>query len=162
MRPPGIELADVLTVYCDASCPLCAAEMRALQRHAGQARLRLIDCSPADFEDPEARLAGLGRLELMACIHARDSDGLWLRGVDVFERAYRIVGLGSVARACRSRLLRPLLDLAYPWVARNRMLLSRFRLDAAFAWSIERAAARAQRRSQSCQVDGCSLPARRS
>lgn len=160
MIPPGVDRADVLTVYYDASCPLCVTEMRTLQGYAGQARMRLVDCSAADFDDRDVRLAGFTRLELMACIHAQDSDGLWLRGVDVFERAYRIAGLASVARACRNRWLRPLLDRAYPWIARNRMLLSRLHLEVAFAWLIGRLARRAQRLSQSCKVDGCNLPAR--
>jgi predicted DCC family thiol-disulfide oxidoreductase YuxK len=162
MSPPDFDRVDGLTVYYDASCPLCVTEMRALQTYAGQTRLRLVDCSAADFDDPDVALAGLTRLDLTACIHAQGSDGQWLRGVDVFERAYRIAGLESVARACRNHWLRPLLDRAYPRIARNRMLLSRFYLDAAFAWLIARVARRAQQRSRSCQVDGCNLRSGRS
>ncbi len=156
-----VDYAEILTIYYDASCPLCATEMRALQGHAGKSRLLLVDCSAADFHGPVITLAGFSRLELMGCIHARDGDGVWLRGVDVFERAYRIAGLETIARACRNRWLRPLLDRAYPWIARHRMVLSRFHLDAAFAWLIRLLARRARRRSQACQVDVCNVPARR-
>jgi predicted DCC family thiol-disulfide oxidoreductase YuxK len=154
--------APALTIYYDASCPLCATEMQALQRYGGEARMRLLDCSAADFGDVEATEAGLTRSELMRCIHAHDDDGRWLRGVEVFERAYRIAGLENVARAWGNRWLRPLWDRAYPWVARHRMLLSRLHLNAAFGCLIARAARRAQQRAQACSTDRCNSPARHS
>ncbi len=150
-----------LTIYYDASCPLCATEMHALQRYGGEARLRLLDCSAPDFDERETAAAGFTRADLMRSIHARDDSGQWLRGVAVFERAYRIAGLENVARVWGNRWLRPLWDRAYPWVARNRMLLSRLRLNAAFGWLIARAAQRAQLRAQACSTDRCDPPAKR-
>jgi len=147
-----------LTVYYDASCPLCATEMLALQRLGGDLRLLLLDCSASDFDDVDIAAVGLTRAELMRCIHARDDRGNWLHGVEVFERAYRIAGLESVAIVWGNRWLRPFWDRVYPWVARHRMLLSRLRLNAAFGWLIERAARRAQRRALACQVDRCDRP----
>jgi len=152
---PAVESAPALTIYYDASCPLCATEMHALQRYGGEARLRLLDCSAADFDDAGVAALGLTRDELMRCIHACDDSGRWLRGVEVFERAYRVAGLENVARVWGNRWLRPLWDRAYPWVARHRMLLSRLHLNAAFGWLIAHVARRAQRRARSCQVDGC-------
>ena len=35
-----------LTVYFDATCPLCTAEMGAMQARDSAKRLRLVDCSP--------------------------------------------------------------------------------------------------------------------
>ncbi len=152
--------APVLTIYYDASCPLCATEMHALQRHAGESRLRLLDCSAADFDDAGIAAAGLTRGELLRCIHARDGDGQWLRGVDVFERVYRIAGIESVACVLGNRWLRPLWDRMYPWIARHRMLLSRLRLNVAFGWLIARAARRAQRRALACNADRCNSSAK--
>lgn len=160
MKMSVVEKAPALTIYYDASCPLCATEMHALQRHAGQAQLRLLDCSAADFDHAEIAAVGLTRAELMRCIHARDDEGRWLRGVEVFECAYRIAGLDSVARVWGDRRLRSLWDRAYPWIARHRMLLSRLHLNAAFGWLIARAARRAEQRVQACSTDRCNPPAK--
>jgi predicted DCC family thiol-disulfide oxidoreductase YuxK len=144
-----------LTIWYDASCPLCATEMRALQRHAGEGVLSLRDCSAADFDDTDVAAAGYAQADLMRLIHARDESGLWLRGVEVFERAYRLAGIESVARVFENRRLRPLWDRIYPWVARNRMLLSRLHLNAIYGWVIDRAARKAALRSRTCADNRC-------
>jgi len=158
MQTPTAPTIPALSIYYDGSCPLCATEMHALQRHGG-VQLRLLDCSATDFMDETIQAAGLTRADLMRCIHARDACGRWLRGVEVFERAYRIAGLESVARIWGNRWLRPVWDRAYPWVARNRMFLSRLHLNAAFGWLIARAARRAQRHAQACRENQCDVPA---
>ncbi len=147
--------SPLLTIWYDASCPLCASEMHALLRHAGDTRLQLKDCSAADFDEREVVAAGFTRVELMRCIHARDGEGNWLRGVDVFIRAYRIAGLESVARVWGHRWLRPVWERAYPWVARHRVGLSKLRLHHAFGWLIERAAHRSDRRARACRANRC-------
>jgi predicted DCC family thiol-disulfide oxidoreductase YuxK len=38
-----------LTVYFDATCALCTAEMNAMKARDTTARLNLVDCSPAGF-----------------------------------------------------------------------------------------------------------------
>ncbi len=144
-----------LTVWYDASCPLCATEMLALQRHAGEARLRLIDCSPADFRDDDDAASGLVREDLMRLIHARNADGRWLRGVEVFEHVYRLAGIESVARMFAHRRLRPFWDRLYPWIARHRMALSRMRLDAIYRWAIDRVVRKAAQRARSCAGGRC-------
>lgn len=158
MSTASLSGASALTIYYDASCPLCATEMHALQGYGGGARLRLLDCSAANFDDCESAAAGVTRAELMRCIHARDDNGHWLRGVEVFERAYRIAGLEGVAGVWGNRRLRPLWDRVYPWVAQHRMLLSRLHLNAAFGWLIARAARRAERRAHACGADLCDPP----
>jgi predicted DCC family thiol-disulfide oxidoreductase YuxK len=150
--------APQLTIWYDASCPLCATEMHALQSFSEAGRLRLLDCSAADFDEAETAAAGFSRSDLMRAIVARDAAGRWLHGVDVFEAAYRIAGLESVARMWGNRWLRPIWDRTYPWVARHRMLLSRLHLNAAFGWMVARAARRAQRRAQACSADRCDIP----
>ena len=137
-----------LTVWYDASCPLCATEMRALQRHAGEDVLQLRDCSAADFEDAEVVASGYSRADLMRLIHARDVDGRWLRGVAVFERVYRLAGIESVAQVFAHRRLRPLWDRLYPWIARHRMGLSRLHLNAIYRRTIDYAAHRTARRAR--------------
>ena len=113
-------MTDPITVYYDASCGLCSAEIEALKSRDAGGRMRLVDCSAADFVAPE----GATREALMSRIHAKEASGAWLRGVDVFAAVYEAAGFPRVARLYRSRRLRPLLDRAYPWIADHRRLLS--------------------------------------
>jgi predicted DCC family thiol-disulfide oxidoreductase YuxK len=122
--------ADVrypLTVFYDASCPMCSAEMRALKRRDAQGRLILVDCSAPDFDETVLAGVPIRRADLMTAIHARDAHGRWFSGIEVFELAYGAVGLDVLAGFWGSRILRPVLDRVYPWVARHRQFLSRLR-----------------------------------
>ena len=109
-----------ITVFYDASCGLCRAEVEAMKSRDAFDRLRLADCSAPDFVAPE----GVTRDALMSRIHARDANGAWLRGLDVFAEVYEAAGFRRIARLYRSRLLRPLLDRIYPWIADHRQALS--------------------------------------
>ena len=104
---------------------MCASEMHALKARDAHGRLELVDCSAADFD--ETVLAGtcIRREDLMIWIHARDAHGRWFVGVDVFELAYRLAGLETVAGIWGNRLLRPVLARLYPWIAKHRQWLSR-------------------------------------
>ena len=115
-----------LTVFYDASCPLCATEMQALREADAEGRIQLVDCSAPDFD--ESVLAGLPiqRRDLMERIHARDAGGRWRSGVDAFEALYRAAGLERVARMWADPRWRPFFVRVYPWVARYRQMLSRF------------------------------------
>lgn len=114
-----------LSIFYDASCPMCAGEMHALKSRDAQNRLLLVDCSAADFD--ESVLAGvpITRRDLLTLIHARDAHGRWFVGIDVFEFAYRAAGLEMLAGFWGSKRLKPLLTRVYPWIARHRQLLSR-------------------------------------
>ena len=109
-----------ITVYYDASCPLCRAEIEAMKSRDDGHALRLIDASDPGFAPPD----GVTRDELMSRIHARDANGAWLRGLDVFAAVYEAAGLPRLARLYRSHALRPLLDRMYPWIADHRQALS--------------------------------------
>ena len=127
---PDVKLP--LTVYYDASCPLCAGEMRMLKARDAHGALALTDCSAASFDEGGCAREGVTRAMMIARIHARDQDGRWLSGLDVFEVAYRAAGFRLLARLAGSRRLRPLLDRLYPWIAANRYRLSRLGLFRAF------------------------------
>lgn len=106
-----------LTLYVDRDCPLCAREIRWLQRHASSARLRLVDVSAADF-DP--RPTGRSLAQLRACLHAQSADGQWLTGVDATLGSWRAAGFERLAAALGWRPLRPVLRLGYRLFARLR------------------------------------------
>lgn len=148
-----------LVIYYDASCPLCREEMHALLAHDAQARLQLVDASPGTFEDEHTRAAGIDHAALMRSIHARDRDGRWYRGVEVFELAYGAAGLAGIAAMWGHPRLRPLWDRLYPWVARFRQPLSRLRLNRLYGALVRRAAARAQRRAGACAAGACAVSA---
>ena len=124
----GRPLHYPLTVFYDASCPLCASEMHALRERDADRRLELVDCSAPDFSDEGLRAEGITREKLMTLIHARDAHGRWLIGPDCFAAVYAAVGLHGPARVWGSRRLRPLLARLYPWIARHRQPLSRLGL----------------------------------
>lgn len=100
--------------------------------------LMLIDCSSAEFRDSEPARDGITRESMLRRIHARDAAGHWLVGVDVFEVAYGAVGFSALAALWRNRWLRPLWEFLYPWVARNRYVLSRFGLPRLFGLLVPR------------------------
>ncbi len=114
--PRAAAVAYPLTIYYDSACPLCATEMRMLVALDVEGRLALSDCAAGRLDDA-CRAAGLSSADLLAAIHARDADGRWLRGVDVFVAAYRAAGLTRLAA----------------WFAdRHRDRLSRFGLQHLF------------------------------
>lgn len=73
--PPDLPL----TLFVDRACPLCAREIRWLERTANPARLLLVDVSATDFS-----CAGLGKdlSQLRRRLHARSASGVWLTGVE--------------------------------------------------------------------------------
>ena len=144
-----------LRIYYDAACPLCAREMHALAAHDVFGRLHLLDCSAMDFCDPYLAEAGISPKQAMDFIHARDSDGRWLKGIAVFEAAYAAIGVRAMARLLAQPRLRPAWDWLYPHVANNRIWLSRMGLNRLFGKLVSMAARRAATRAMACDEDGC-------
>jgi predicted DCC family thiol-disulfide oxidoreductase YuxK len=109
---------------------MCASEMHALRDLDTQGRIELVDCSATDFQDNLLKREGITRETLMGLIHARDASGRWLIGIDCFEAMYRAAGLERAARVWGSPMLRRALATIYPWIARNRQILSRLAINA--------------------------------
>jgi len=117
-----------LTVFYDASCRLCAAEMERLKSLDADDAFELVDCSSASFDESPWRAEGVTREALLASLHIRDASGVWLIGVDALGVLYRTVGLEDVARSWTHPRLRGLSEPFYAWVARHRHALSRLGL----------------------------------
>lgn len=152
-----VDVKYPLTIYFDGSCPLCTREVQLLTRYDDQHQLQLVDCSPPSF----APVDGYQRDAMMALIHARDATGHWLVGAPVFAAAYRASGFASIASLWGSTRLQPMWRVVYPWIARNRMWLSRLGAISALTWILHRLHARAAKRalaqSQTCAEDRCEI-----
>ena len=131
VRPP-------LTVYYDASCPVCASEIGALAHVSGGGSLRLVDCSHKEFDDTLFSADGISRDCLMSRLHARDADGRWLVAMDAYEAMYGAAGFAGIARVLGSSRLRPLLDWIYIRVAKHRQTISRLGLHRLIRWLVAR------------------------
>ena len=118
-----------LTILFDGGCPLCVREVTFLRRKDGDRhRLGFVDIDADDYA-PEAH-GGISYREAMGRIHAVSSDGEVLRDVEVFRRAYQLIGLGWLYAPTRWPLLRPLADGAYRlWAATRLAMTGRPDLD---------------------------------
>jgi predicted DCC family thiol-disulfide oxidoreductase YuxK len=112
-----------LTIYYDASCPLCAAEMHTIKETDFENKLILVDCSNDSFSEPA--FCPTNKVAMMERIHAQDATGAWIKGVDVFAAAYQAAGFKHLSKFWGSRILRPILSRAYPFIADNRHWLSK-------------------------------------
>ena len=112
-----------LTIYYDASCPMCRTEMETLKETDFDNKLILVDCSNPNMDVPASCPATPEAM--MERIHAQDASGQWIKGVHVFAVAYNSAGFEKLGRMWGSTMLRPLLSHAYPWIADNRHWLSK-------------------------------------
>lgn len=137
-----------LTILYDGACPLCLREVKALrhrdqQRHGDRGRLAFVDIDDPGYAPDDH--AGVTYREAMGRIHALTAEGEVLRDVEVFRRAYGLVGLGWLYAPSSWPLVRPLADLAYRlWAAWRLRLTGRADLD-----SLCR---------NRCSLDGASAP----
>ncbi|NVM91244.1 putative DCC family thiol-disulfide oxidoreductase YuxK [Variovorax sp. SG517] len=110
-----------LTVYFDASCAICSAEMGSLKARDTAGRLRMVDCSPATFSGGPAP-----REALMAAIHVSDAEGRLRVGVPAIRICRTAVGLSSGSFLLDLPVVAPLADRAYALLARNRYRIPRW------------------------------------
>jgi predicted DCC family thiol-disulfide oxidoreductase YuxK len=103
----------------DGACPLCAREIRLIERlEGGRGRIDFEDISKPSF-DPA--VYGLDAVQVLARIHGMLPDGSVVEGLEVFRRAYAAVGLGWLLAPTRWPLLRDICDTGYRIFAKNRL-----------------------------------------
>lgn len=105
-----------LTLFYDASCPLCRHEVEFLLERDGLRRLVAMDVSRPDFIND----TGIPLETLMTTMHGRHPDGQLVTGSRVFQLAYRAVGLGWVAGSLSWPVLAPFWDAFFAFVGTHR------------------------------------------
>jgi len=113
-------------ILIDGECPLCVKEAAMLRwMDGGRGRLDLEDIADPAFD---AGKYGKTWEEVMGRIHGVTPEGEVIEGVEVFRRSYEAVGWGWLLAWTRWAMVRPLVDRAYVWFAKNRHRLT-FRQD---------------------------------
>jgi len=120
-----------MTVYYDRSCPLCTAELDALQ--LTDYGFDLKDCSAAEFHDETATTCGITQAAMLESIHLRDEHGQWFKGVDAFEIIYRRTGNTTVANWLAKPKWRTLNERLYAFIARHKKWAAAFGLHKPYA-----------------------------
>ena len=146
-----------LTIYFDASCPLCNSEMQNIKVHDLDNKLVLIDCSAPEFDDSPFRKEGINRTLMMNRLHAQDSNGNWLVGVGAFEVIYKTVGMVTIAKLWGGALTKPMAERLYPWVVRHRYILSKIGLPELFVFWSKHAARKAEKHIRACGEGQCDI-----
>jgi predicted DCC family thiol-disulfide oxidoreductase YuxK len=107
-------------VFFDGDCPLCAREIRWLQRLDRRLNITFSNIAAPEFVSPY----GVTHDELMAEIHGRHANGDMVKGVEVFRQLYTAVGFGPLVQLTRLPLVRQLLNFGYHLFAKNRLRLT--------------------------------------
>ena len=142
-----------LTIYYDAGCRFCNAEMHNLMLRNTAGQLQFVDAAVPGFSGGPAPQAAL-----MRAIHGVDASGQLFTGVECLTRAYQGVGMDWVRDTVNLPGLRQLAHGLYPWVARNRYRIPQWMVAWVFEIAARRAARAAVARSQACQAGRCDLP----
>lgn len=145
-----------LTVYYDHSCVLCRSEIENIKARDDHDQLLMVDCSPLDFDTSAMPVT---RDTMMNYIHAMDANGRWIKGTDVFVACYRIAGLGKVASAFS--VAKPLMEMVYPFIVKNRYVISKLGIHKIFnvltQRHLERKAKAALAASHGCKDGVCEV-----
>jgi predicted DCC family thiol-disulfide oxidoreductase YuxK len=151
-----------ITIYYDASCPLCRREIDLLKQFDTASQIALVDCSPENYQGEGEHT----RAAMMKLIHAKDANGRWMIGAPVFSAAYVATGFSAIARLWGARWLQPFWRVVYPWIANNRTLLSKLGAMSAMTnvlhWFHARSAQSALANAAQCHDGVCDPAAKKS
>ena len=111
-----------LTIFYDATCPLCATEMDHLQRTDVHHAIAFENIYADDFT---SRFPSIDRQEADRILHGQLADGEVITGLNVTHRAWCLVGKRRWVAILRWPMVAPIADRAYLFFARHRQRISR-------------------------------------
>lgn len=111
-----------LTIFYDGFCPLCVKEMDHLKRYDNSNSIKLIDIQTSIME----QYPTIDAKEASSILHALDSQGNLILGLDVTYQAWSLVGKGWLYAPLRWKLIKPFADKAYLHFAKNRYRWSKW------------------------------------
>ncbi|CAA7021810.1 unnamed protein product [Microthlaspi erraticum] len=104
----------------DGDCPLCMREVNMLrERNEKHGSIKFVDISSQDYSPEENQ--GLDYKTVMGQIHAIQSDGNVVKGVEAFRRLYEEVGLGWVYTITKFEPIGKVADAVYDFWAKYRL-----------------------------------------
>ncbi|CAH2072441.1 unnamed protein product [Thlaspi arvense] len=104
----------------DGDCPLCMREVNMLmERNEKYASIKFVDISSNDYSPEDNQ--GLDYKTVMGTIHAIQSNGNVVTGVEAFRRLYEEVGLGWVYTITKYEPIGKVADAVYEFWARYRL-----------------------------------------
>lgn len=108
-----------MTVLYDADCGICTHTARVFATLDRRRRIDFVPLRGSELSDAPPRH------QLEGVLHARNADGTWFTGGEVFVQiARRIPILVPLSLVARLPFAMPAIDAAYDLVARNRRRLS--------------------------------------
>ncbi|EOA14049.1 hypothetical protein CARUB_v10027185mg [Capsella rubella] len=104
----------------DGDCPLCMREVNMLlERNEKYGTIKFVDIGSKDYSPEDNQ--GLDYKTAMGQIHAIQSDGKVVTGVEAFRRLYEEVGLGWVYTITKFEPIGKLADAVYDVWAKYRL-----------------------------------------
>ena len=113
---------EKLTLFYDAACPLCQAEILFLSRRNQAGLLDFVDINSERFDSTKI---GISCDQALAAMYGQYGNGELIQGVTVFSEAYRRADLPFLAWIFSRKSLQTILQVAYRFFARNRHAISR-------------------------------------
>jgi len=111
-----------LTLFYDAACPLCQAEILFLSRRNRAGLLDFVDINSERFDSAKI---GISCDQALAAMYGQYDNGELIQGVTVFSEAYRRADLPFLAWIFSRQALQGTLQIAYRFFAKNRHAISR-------------------------------------
>ena len=113
---------EKLTLFYDAACPLCQAEILFLSRRNQAGLLDFVDINSERFDSTKI---GISCDQALAAMYGQYGNGELIQGVTVFSEAYRRADLPFLAWIFSRKSLQATLQIAYRFFAKNRHAISR-------------------------------------
>ena len=111
-----------LTIFFDGQCPFCQREVDFLNSRNQKRFLQFIDINSSTFNlDFNHKIT---YKQAMERIHALRSDGSLIKDVEVFQEAYRLIGLGWIYAPTKLPIINKLAGFIYLIWAKNRLKLT--------------------------------------